>query len=95
VQIGISSTPITRGVLSAFDMTGRFVFERQAFLHREGLTFGSGSGFAVSYSDTLAAIAAAEAALAAAQDDYDFEEVLEYIWDDSDEGFLEGWNLFE
>jgi hypothetical protein len=72
------------GGVVAFGTGGRFVFERQVFHHREGLTFGSGSGFAVSYSDTLAAIAAAERAQLEA-DDYDLDEVLAYFNEDSEE----------
>ncbi len=87
------------GGIVGFGMTGNFVFERTAFDHREGVAFGSGSGFAVSYSAVLAAIAAAERELAR-RNDYNLDEVLDFIWEDSEridndvaDGFFDGYRL--
>jgi hypothetical protein len=88
------------GGIVGYNMNGSFAFERQAFLNTEGITFGSGSGFSVSHTEVLAANAEAERL--AMEDHYDFQEVLDYIWEDSDEidddatvNALTAWNILK
>jgi hypothetical protein len=77
--------PGSDGGIVGFGAAGNFRFERTALDHREGVAFGSGSGYTVSYSEVLAAIEAAERRLAAGNRDYDLDAVLAAIDDDVDE----------